>query len=51
MAAQSFERLFQVDGNAKQKIIPLYYRTLRRFGAKPHHLLHDMYQAARSYLW
>ena len=51
MAAQSFERLFQVDGNAKQKIIPLYFRTLRRFGAKPHHLLHDMYQAARSYLW
>ncbi|MBK8211675.1 MAG: hypothetical protein IPK78_18675, partial [Rhodospirillales bacterium] len=51
MAAQSFESLFQVDGNAKQKVLPLYFRTLRRFGAKPHHLLYDLYQAARSYLW
>jgi len=51
MAAESFERLFRVDGEAKQKILPLYFKTLRRFGAKPQHLLHDVYRAARSYLW
>lgn len=51
MAAESFERLFRVDGEAKQKILPLYFRTLRRFGAKPQHLLQDVYRAARSYLW
>lgn len=51
MVAESMERLFRVDGNAKQKILPLSLRTLRQFKAKPRQLLSDLYQAARSYLW
>jgi electron transfer flavoprotein-quinone oxidoreductase len=51
MLAQGFERLFQVDGNAKQKLAPLSFRRLRQFKAKPRHLLSDLYHAARSYLW
>ena len=50
LLAAGFERLFRVDGNAKQKILPLSWRTLRRFGLKPHHLVSDLYQAAKSYL-
>ena len=37
--------------NAKQKILPLYLKAMRQSGAKPRHLLADLYQAARSYLW
>ena len=51
MLAAGFERLFQVDGNAKQKLIPLSWRRLRQFRAKPRHVLSDLYHAARSYLW
>ena len=51
MLAQGFERLFQVDGNAKQKLLPLSFRRLRQFKAKPQHLLGDLYRVARSYLW
>ncbi len=50
MLAEGFERLFQVDGNAKQKLLPLSIRRLRQFKAKPQHLLSDLYHAARSYL-
>ncbi|NJO55166.1 MAG: hypothetical protein HC834_01135 [Rhodospirillales bacterium] len=51
LVAHGVERLFQVNGQAKQKILPLSVRTLRRYGAKPQHLLSDLYQVARSYLW
>ncbi len=51
MLAQGFERLFRVDGNAKQKILPLSWRRMRQFRAKPQHVLKDLYQVARSYLW
>ena len=51
MLAEGFERLYRVDGEPKQKIAPLALRTLRQFRAKPRHLLSDLYQAAKSYLW
>ena len=51
LAALSSEALFRVDGNRKQKLLPLYWRTLRQVGAKPRHVLQDMYHVARAYLW
>lgn len=51
LVAEGFERLFRVDGRPKQKILPLSLRTLRHFRMKPRHLLSDLYQAARGYLW
>ena len=51
LAALGGEALFRVDGNRKQKLLPLYWRTLRQVGAKPRHVLQDLYQVARAYLW
>jgi electron transfer flavoprotein-quinone oxidoreductase len=51
MVADSIEQLFKVDGTPKQKIIPLYFRTMRKFKVKPRHLVQDLFQVARSYLW
>ena len=51
LAALSSEALFRVDGNRKQKLLPLYWRALRQVGAKPSHVLKDMYHVARAYLW
>ena len=51
LAAIASEALFRVDGSRKQKLLPLYWRTLRQVGAKPRHVLQDMYQVARAYLW
>jgi electron transfer flavoprotein-quinone oxidoreductase len=51
MVAAGVEQLFRVDGGPKQKIMPLSTRTMRRFRIKPHHLMQDLYQVARAYLW
>ena len=51
LAAIASEALFRVDGSRKQKLLPLYWRTLRQVGAKPRHVLQDIYQVARAYLW
>ncbi|NBC31503.1 MAG: FAD-dependent oxidoreductase [Alphaproteobacteria bacterium] len=51
MAARASESLFRVDGSRKQKLLPLYWRTLRQVGAKPHHVVQDLFQVARAYLW
>lgn len=51
VVAHGVEQLFRVDGKPKQKILPLSYRTIRRFGLKPRHMMSDLYQVARSYLW
>ena len=51
LAAQGSEALFRVDGSRKQKLLPLYWRTLRNVGAKPHHVVQDLYKVARAYLW
>ncbi len=51
LAARASEALFRVDGSAKQKLLPLYWRTMRQVGGKPSHALKDLYQAARAYLW
>ncbi len=50
IVAHGAETLFRVDGNSKQKILPLAMRTVRRFRIRPHHLLRDFYHAARAYL-
>ncbi len=51
VVAHGVEQLFKVDGSAKQKIVPLAFRTMRKFRMKPRHLVQDLYQVARSYLW
>lgn len=51
LAALASEALFRVDGSRKQKLLPLYWRTLRQVGAKPRHVLKDLYHVARAYLW
>ena len=51
LAALASEALFRVDGNRKQKLLPLYWRSLRKVGGKPTHVLKDLYQATRAYLW
>ncbi|MCP5420807.1 MAG: FAD-dependent monooxygenase [Gammaproteobacteria bacterium] len=51
LLARSMEALFRVDGNRKNKILPLARATLRQFRIKPSHLLKDLYHAARAYLW
>ena len=44
--------MFQVDGNAKQKILPLWIETLRQFRAKPHHIDAAIsIKVTRAYLW
>jgi electron transfer flavoprotein-quinone oxidoreductase len=51
MVAHAAENLFRVDGNGKQKILPLAMKSVRRFRIRPHHLVRDFYHAARAYLW
>jgi len=51
LAARSLEMLFRVDGRGKRKLMPLYWQTLRQTGVKPRHVLKDVYQIARAYLW
>lgn len=51
LAALASEALFRVDGSRKQKLLPLYWRTLRQVGAKPRHVLKDLYHVTRAYLW
>ena len=51
LAALASEALFRVDGNRKQKLLPLYWRSLRKVGGNPAHVLKDLYQATRAYLW
>jgi electron transfer flavoprotein-quinone oxidoreductase len=51
LAARASETLFRVDGARKQKLLPLYWRSLRQVGAKPQHVLKDVYHVARAYLW
>jgi electron transfer flavoprotein-quinone oxidoreductase len=51
LAARTAETLFRVDGERKQKLLPLYWQTLRQVGAKPQQVVQDLYQVARAYLW
>lgn len=51
MVAHGVEQMFKVDGAPKQKILPLSWRTMRRFRIKPQHMVNDLYQVARAYLW
>jgi electron transfer flavoprotein-quinone oxidoreductase len=51
LVAHGMEALFRVDGTGKHKLLPLMYKTLRHYRVKPRHVLHDLYQAARAYLW
>ena len=51
LAARTSEALFRVDGSRKRKLLPLYWRTLRQVGAKPRHVLQDLYHVTRAYLW
>jgi len=51
IVAHATETLFRVDGNSKQKIVPLAMKTVRQFHIKPHDLIRDFYNAARAYLW
>ena len=51
LAARSSEALFRVDGRPKQKLLPLYWRTMRQVGARPIDVIQDLYTAARAYLW
>lgn len=51
LAARGSEALFRVDGSRKQKLLPLYWRTLRQVGVRPRHVLKDLYHVARAYLW
>ena len=51
MAARASETLFRVDGSRKKKLLPLYWQTLRQVGAKPRHVVQDLFQVARAYLW
>lgn len=51
LAARTSEALFRVDGDRKQKLLPLYWQTLQQVGTKPRHVLKDLYHVARAYLW
>lgn len=51
VVARGMEQLFRVDGGPKQKILPLSLKTMRQFRTRPQHLVRDLYQAARAYLW
>ncbi len=51
LAAYGIETLFRVDGGRKQKIFPLFMKTVRHFRVKPRYVLQDLYHAARAYLW
>jgi electron transfer flavoprotein-quinone oxidoreductase len=50
-AARMSEALFRVDGERKQKLMPLYWRTLRQVGVTPLEVMKDIYQVTRAYLW
>ncbi len=51
LAARMSEALFRVDGERKQKLVPLYWRTMRQVGVKPREVMRDLYQVTRAYLW
>jgi len=51
LAARASEGLFRVDGKRKEKLLPLYWRSMRQVGGKPGDVLKDLYQIARAYLW
>ncbi len=51
LAALGSEALFRVDGQRKQKLLPLYWQTLRQVGAKPRHVVQDLWNVSRAYLW
>ena len=51
LAARMSEALFRVDGDRKQKLMPLYWRTLRQVGVTPLEVMKDLYQVTRAYLW
>ena len=51
LAAYGMEMMFRVDGNAKQKILPLWMKSLRHYKVKPHHIVQDLYKVTRAYLW
>ena len=51
LAARMSEALFRVDGDRKQKLVPLYWRTMRQVGVKPREVMKDLYQVTRAYLW
>jgi electron transfer flavoprotein-quinone oxidoreductase len=51
LAGRMSEALFRVDGDRKQKLVPLYWRTMRQVGVKPREVMKDLYQVTRAYLW
>ena len=51
IVAHGMEALFRVDGQRKNKLLPLCWKTIRHFGVKPRYMVRDLYQAARAYLW
>jgi electron transfer flavoprotein-quinone oxidoreductase len=51
LAARMSEALFRVNGDRKQKLVPLYWRTLRQVGVRPREVMKDLYQVTRAYLW
>ena len=51
LAASASEALFRVDGKRKEKLLPLYWRSMRQVGGKPGDVLKDLYHIARAYLW
>ncbi|MBK8174717.1 MAG: FAD-dependent oxidoreductase [Rhodospirillales bacterium] len=51
LVAHGTEMLFQVNGQAKQKILPLSFKVMRQYKVKSRHVLSDLYKVARAYLW
>lgn len=51
LVACGTEALFRVDGRSKEKVIPLFKKSMQQFGLKPRYLVQDLYRAARAYLW
>lgn len=51
IVAYGMEAMFRVDGQRKNKLLPLCWKTIRHFGVKPQYMVRDLYQAARAYLW
>lgn len=51
LVARGIETLFRVDGQSKEKVIPLFRKSMHQSGVKPRYVLQDLYRAARAYLW
>jgi electron transfer flavoprotein-quinone oxidoreductase len=51
IVAYGMEAMFRVDGQPKNKLLPLCWKTIRHFRVKPRYMVRDLYQAARAYLW